>query len=312
MIVEVGTHGSTIKRDHDSFVIKTKDTQTDIPAEKVDAIIVTANALVSTAAMKLAMEKQIHMVFSSWSGHPFARIWSSSQGRATELRRWQYLNQDTRIGLEIATDVVTKKISMQKKFLVELKNNRERKILEVNNAIDTLSDVLQKLRRENNLTKDRLLGLEGWSAKQYFAAISAILPRKWRFNERSQHPARDEFNAALNYIYGMAYSSVEKIIILSGLDPNAGFYHADSYGKPTLSYDIIELARTRADKSIVSLFTKKMVREDWFERQEDGSVFLAKAGRMAVISKYAEDNVKPIERSAWDYCRKIADMFRGC
>ena len=55
MIVEVSTHGSVIKRDHDSFVVKCGAESTEIPAEKVSAILVTANALVSTPAIKLAI-----------------------------------------------------------------------------------------------------------------------------------------------------------------------------------------------------------------------------------------------------------------
>jgi CRISPR-associated protein Cas1 len=211
--------------------------------------------------------------------------------------------------MQISLDIVTLKIRRQKKLLVELRDNREKKYPEVDTAISYLDNILKKLGSKPNLTKETLLGLEGYSAKQYFTAISAVLPQKWQFKERSQHPARDEFNAALNYIYGMAYSSVEKTIILSGLDPNAGFYHADSYGKPTLSFDIIELVRPIVDKSIIALFTKKMASDDWFERQDDGSVFLAKNGRMAVISKYVEDDVKNVEKEAWNYCRKITDMF---
>lgn len=110
MIVEIARHGSTLKRNHDSFIIRNQDEKTEIPAEKVKAIIISATSLISTQAIKLAMEKQIHIVFANWSGRPFARVWASSQGRATELRRWQYLNQDTSVGLEISTDIVTKKI----------------------------------------------------------------------------------------------------------------------------------------------------------------------------------------------------------
>jgi len=309
VIVEVSTHGSTIKRDHDSFVIKIGDERTDIPAEKISSIIVTANCLVSTAAMKLAMEKQIHMVFASWSGRPFARVWASTQGKATDLRRWQYLNQNTQIGLKISKDIVTKKISLQKKLLTELKNNRKHSTVEINNALQTIRDAIQKIKQENEITKDTLLGLEGWSAKHYFMAVSSILPKKWQFRERSQHPARDEFNAMLNYAYGIAYSSVEKIIILSGLEPNAGFYHADSYGKPTLSFDIIEIVRTRVDRIVISLFTKRMVRENWFEIQNDGSIFLTKNGRMTIIAKYTDNSAKLLEKDVWNYCRRIIKIF---
>jgi len=314
LIVEISTHGSTLKRDHDSFLISNQEGKNEIPAEKVDAIIISANALISTQAIRLAIEKQIHLVVADWSGNPFARVWVSSQGRAADLRRLQYLNQETIIGLRISTDIVTRKIKQQRKILLELKNNRKKKISELEGAISTLNDILQKLREEHEeITKDRLLGLEGWCAKKYFRAVSAVLPERWKFEERSQHPAKDEFNAALNYIYGMGYSSVEKIIVLSGLDPNAGFYHADSYGKPTLSYDIMELVRPLMDQSIVSLFTKKIVREDWFEIQEEGNggVFLAKKGRMSIIKKYIEENKKLVEKESWDYCKKIIKIIGG-
>jgi CRISPR-associated protein Cas1 len=307
MIVEISTHGSTLKRNHDSFVIINSEEKIEIPAEKVDAILISANSLVSSQAIRLAMEKQIHIVFTSWSGNPFARVWASSQGKATDLRRWQYLNQNSSTGLKVSLDIVVKKLKRQKKFLSELKSNRAKRIQVLDEAIRTFDDVLQKLKNQN-MPKDSLLGFEGWCAKKYFEAISTILPRKWKFAERTQHPARDAFNAALNYIYGLGYSSVEKVIILTGLDPNAGFYHADSYGKPTLSYDIMELVRPVMDKSIVSLFTKKQIRVNWFEYQNN-AVFLAKNGRIRVITKYIEENKKTVEEEAWNYCRKIIKMF---
>ena len=38
MIVEISTHGSSLKRDHDCFVIQNINEKIEIPAEKVDAI----------------------------------------------------------------------------------------------------------------------------------------------------------------------------------------------------------------------------------------------------------------------------------
>ena len=131
-------------------------------------------------------------------------------------------------------------------------------------------------------------------------------------NKRSQHPAHDEFNATLNYLYGMAYSDVEKIIILSGLDPNAGFYHSDSYGKPTLSFDIIEIIRPVVDRIIVTSFTKKMVKDNWFEKQDDdtNSIFLSKEGRQFLISSYVENGRKTIEAESWDFCKIIIQKLQ--
>ena len=52
--------------------------------------------------------------------------------------------------------------------------------------------------------------------------------------------AKDLFNAILNYGYGVLYAQIEQAIILAGLDPYAGFLHADRPGKPSLVLDLIE------------------------------------------------------------------------
>ncbi len=86
MIVEVTTHGSVIKRDHDSFLIKSDDSSSEIPAEKIDAIIISSNSLISTQAIRLCIEKEIQLVVSDWTGRPMARLWSSTPGKATQIR----------------------------------------------------------------------------------------------------------------------------------------------------------------------------------------------------------------------------------
>jgi CRISPR-associated protein Cas1 len=155
------------------------------------------------------------------------------------------------------------------------------------------------------------LGIEGFAAAEYFSAISSVLPKKYAFTERSRQPAKDKFNAVLNYIYGVTYASVEKIVILSGLDPNAGIYHADSYGKPTLVFDLIELFRAKVDRIAVKLFTKKHVRDSWFTSSDDAplGVFLSKEGRYAVITAYRQEASVAVEKACWLYCKKIMTIF---
>ncbi len=315
MIVEISTHGSTIKRNHDSFIIQTKDEKTEIPAEKIDAIIISANALISTQAVLLCIEKQIQMVISTWSGKPVARLWSSTQGKSTQLRRKQYLNQDTVIGFNISVMILERKLREQKMFLIYLKNNRKSPPAKLEQSITTISNAIKKVKNTQHSKdyKATILGLEGASAANYFQAISLILPKKWSTEKRSQHPAHDPFNAVLNYLYGMAYADVEKIIILSGLDPNSGFFHSDSYGKPTLSYDIIEVVRPIIDRIVVTSFTKKMVHDDWFDIQDDitKGVFLSKNARQFFISAYVENGRKTLEARAWDFCKNIITKLQG-
>jgi len=313
MIVEISEHGSVLKRNHECFIVQTPTEKAEIPAEKVDAIIVTANALVSTQAVALCLEKNIQLVLANWAGKPFGRFWVSTPGRATENRRRQYLNQETGLAFEVSKDIVTCKLRAQKKLLVDLKGNRKEPNEKLSNAIKAISKSLDSL---SNLEytpsfKQTLLGIEGFAAAEYFLAISAVLPKKYAFKERSRQPAQDKFNAVLNYIYGLTYSTVEKVVVLSGLDPNAGIYHADSYGKPTLVFDLIELFRAKVDRIAVKLFTKKYVQDSWFASLQEAplGVFLSKEGRKSVITTYMNEACGVIEKESWLYCRKIMAKF---
>ncbi len=313
MIVEISEHGSVLKRDHECFIVQTPTEKTEVPAEKVDAILVTANALISTQAVALCLEKNIQLVLANWAGKPFGRFWASTPGRATEYRRKQYLHQETPLAFKVSKDIVECKLRAQRKLLVDLKSNRKIPNETICNSIKAISKSLQSLNSlEYTLSfKQTLLGIEGFAAAEYFSAISSVLPKKYAFKERSRQPAQDKFNAVLNYVYGITYSSVEKVVILSGLDPNAGIYHADSYGKPTLVFDLIELFRAKVDRIAVKLFTKKCVKDSWFTSSEDAplGVFLSKEGRKAVITAYMQDASSAVEKESWLYCRKIMANF---
>lgn len=315
MIIEISEHGTVVKRNHECFLIKTATGKVEVPAENTDAVLITANALISTQAISLCIEKGIQLVLAEWSGKPFGRLWVCAPGKATELRRKQYLNQDSIVAFTFSKEIVAKKLKEQKRFLVELKNNRSVNDNDViNQAIRFLQVSLFNLKKVefSRSFKQELLGIEGSSASLYFSALSSVLPKKYQFTERSRRPASDPFNAVLNYVYGLTYADVEKVVILSGLDPNAGFYHADAYGKPTLVFDLIEIFRTRVDRIAVKIFTKRIARESWFQILEHGDklgVFLTKDARAYLIKEYVNNVALIVEKEGWRYCRKLIDML---
>jgi CRISPR-associated protein Cas1 len=132
-----------------------------------------------------------------------------------------------------------------------------------------------------------IMGLEGTAGRVYFACLGALLPDAYRFDGRSRQPARDAFNAMLNYSYGVLYSHVEKACILAGLDPFVGFLHTDDYAKASLVFDLIEPFRILGDRATVLLFTGRRVLADWFE-PVPGGVALSKDGRAAFLSSFNE------------------------
>ncbi|MCL1965827.1 MAG: CRISPR-associated endonuclease Cas1, partial [Candidatus Bathyarchaeota archaeon] len=192
MIVEISVHGSVLKRSHECFIIQAPNVKpVEIPAEKIDTVLVTANALVSTQAVALCLEKNIQLVLAEWSGKPFGRFWASTPGRATEHRRKQYLHQNTLVAFKISKDIVACKLRSQKKFLTDLKNNRKTPNETLNNAIKAINKSLQTLShlKYSPSFKQTLLGVEGFAAAEYFSALSSILPKKYAFKERSRQPA---------------------------------------------------------------------------------------------------------------------------
>lgn len=142
--------------------------------------------------------------------------------------------------------------------------------------------------------RQTMLGIEGMTAKKYFGALSSIMPEKYQFVLRSRNPATDEFNAMLNYGYGVLYSMVEKACIIAGLDPYIGFLHTDNYNKKSLVFDVIELFRTFVDETVVHLFTKRKVKVDYFDTIQNG-LSLNKAGKAVLIEALNETFEKTIK-----------------
>jgi CRISPR-associated protein Cas1 len=71
--------------------------------------------------------------------------------------------------------------------------------------------------------------------------------------------------------------------VLAGLDPYAGFLHADRPGKPSLVLDLIEEFRqTVVDRSIIGLVNKRVP----LKQQEDG--LLDEPTRHKIVEKIRE------------------------
>jgi CRISPR-associated protein Cas1 len=95
-------------------------------------------------------------------------------------------------------------------------------------------------------------------------------------------PAKDAFNAMLNYGYGILYGRVEKALLLAGLDPFIGFFHRDDYNLTSMVFDFIEPYRIHADYTVFRLFSGKKVNQACF-RGLQGGVTLDKAGKQLLV-----------------------------
>jgi CRISPR-associated protein Cas1 len=95
------------------------------------------------------------------------------------------------------------------------------------------------------------MAVEGNAARRYWEAVRGVLPAEYGWQARAGRGATDPINSLLNYGYGILYGQVERALVLAGLDPYAGFVHADRPGKPSLVLDLIEEFRQAAVDRVV-------------------------------------------------------------
>jgi len=258
----------------------------DVSPLKVESIVITNQAMISSQAIVLALEHNIDIIFLDGYGDPVGRVWFSKMGSTALIRRRQLEAMPNALGLSLVLDMVRQKLANQITFLKKLMYARPGQEDNFLGSLKEIENCKSDLNREDqNLeaVRQRLLGLEGTAARHYFQCLSGVLPQKYRFAGRSRRPALDPFNACLNYCYGMLYPMVEKACILAGLDPFVGFLHTDNYNKKSLVFDLIEPFRLFAEQTAVYLFTGKKIKDAYFNFQ-DTAVSLNQEGKPVVVA----------------------------
>lgn len=320
MQLVINTYGSYLQKNGDCFKIKNDDNVFEVSVKKVSSIMITTAAYITTDAIKLAMDHNIDVIFLDEHGNPYGRVWHSKLGSTTLIRRRQLEIAEEKEGLSLALDFVKRKSDNQIEFLIDLRKSRSHISAEITSYIDKLREFRLKLDSVNGLIEEArgsIMGIEGTTGRVYFEALSFIMPDRFKFSGRSRNPAKDEFNALLNYAYGVLYSRVEKACIIAGLDPYVGFIHTDHYNKKSLVFDLIENYRIWADEVVVKLFASRQVKTECFDKLENGFT-LNKEGKALLIGslstfldesiRYGGRNIKRVDVIQFD-CHKIANSL---
>lgn len=320
MQLVLNSYGCYLRKKEQCFLVKTEDKVFEVAAKKVRSILITTSAFLSTDAVKLAMDNNIDIIFLDEFGHPFGRVWHSKLGSTTLIRRRQLELAEAERGLSLVKEWVARKFENQIEFLHQLQNTRPEKAVAISEWISSLEGILERLKKlEGTLDEKRntILGYEGAAGRVYFDALSYILPERFKFEGRSRQPAQDEFNCLLNYGYGVLYSMVEKACIIAGLDPYIGFLHTDNYKKKSLVFDLIEMFRILADRTVVYLFSQRKVKKEFFDRiqngltlNKDGKAFFIEAlnGQFEKSIRYRGRNIKNRDIIQFE-CHSIANSL---
>lgn len=261
--------------------------------------------------------------FLTYSGKPYARLSSPELMGTVLTRREQILAYEDERGLSLAKCFAGAKVRNQAALLKYFGKYRKK----ADPALySMLCDRAEKIKQiETELTRinsgglddnrTAILNVEARCAREYWQAFESLVPAEVDFEGREKRGAKDPVNMLLNYGYGILYSRIWSAIELAGLDPFAGFLHADRSGKPSLILDLIEEFRQQAvDRTVFGLVNRG------YEPRIDKDGLLEKETRRELSKKVMErldsgesyeGKKHPLRAVIQLQARRLASFFRG-
>lgn len=292
MKLVINTPGTYVHKSGECFLMERREEKKEISAKKIEQILITTHAAISTDAIELALDNNIDIVFLRNTGQPFGRIWHSKLGSISTIRRKQLFLQDQPYGLQLIKEWIGQKIDNQISHLENLAVNRrdETRRALIKDSISKIKELRNKLasidgQKTIEEVRETIQGYEGTASRIYFSLLGKLIPERYSFAGRSKNPAQDYYNCFLNYSYGILYSSVEKACIIAGLDPYIGIMHTDNYNKKALVFDLVEMYRGFMDELVFKMFSTKKI-DDSHVKNVEGGFYLNQEGKKVLISEY--------------------------
>lgn len=276
-------------------ITKHKEILAQAPILHLEAVTIANNGIsISADAIRACTENGIPIHFLSGNGKPYASLYSAGLTGTVLTRRAQLTAYNNIHGLKLALAFAGGKIENQATLLKYVAKYRKETAPAIYRELRWLAgeiiDHMEELcaidflaPRENYTLEDirgTLLSIEGRAAQKYWAGFKQVLPAELAWPGRLGRGARDPFNSALNYGYGILYGEIERAVVLAGLDPFGGFIHVDRPGKPSLVLDFIEEFRAPVvDRTILGLVNKG------FKIEQDEQGFLNEKTRKMLAQK---------------------------
>lgn len=167
--------------------------------------------------------------------------------------------------------------------------------------IARINELLEGIVVSNDV--EALMGIEGNIRMTYYDAFSAIIP-DFEMGNRTKQPPSNEINAMISFVNSMCYTLCLDMIYHTQLNPTISFLHEPGARRYSLALDIAEIFKPLlADRLIFTMFNKKQIKENDFDKHLNGCLLKDK-GRKAVVGAWDEKLRETIMHR--DLCRKVS------
>ncbi len=269
-----------------SYEVRHREGNHSIPPSQVRSIVMQPGTKITHEAVMVALHEETEVLFMDGKGFPIGRVWSPRFGSIATIRKHQVLLSRSKEGLKWVKTTINRKVDNHLAILSMLPEwdyLHQQELEQEQARIEKLREKITAVEGEQiQDVAGHLRNLEGRAGKIYWQAVSRALPDAYRFPKRSQHPAKDMFNAMINYAYGMLYGLVEGALIQAGIDPYLGLFHRDEYNRPSMAFDFIEPYRVWADYVVIRLCMEQLIFIEFFDLQGE-EVRLNKQGKQILI-----------------------------
>lgn len=259
-----------------------------VPISPLKRVIVIGNVSIETPVLHKLSNENVSVIFLSGKRLRFCGMLHGRLHNNGVLRVKQYEKSLSLFSMEIASDIVKRKVKSQKEFLMDARESRPDLRFPMTNATDVLEKIIETLRTQT-VEMQTLRGLEGGASTTYFQAFTKMFPESLEFKKRNRRPPEDPVNAMLSLCYTLLHYEMVREIEVIGLDPTIGFYHQFDYGRESLACDLVELFRVDVDRFVWELFRERISAvRDFAHGDERPGCYLKKESRKRFYPLYEE------------------------
>ncbi|WP_017655698.1 CRISPR-associated endonuclease Cas1 [Fortiea contorta] len=310
----VSRQGCYITLKGENLIIKQGETvHGEVQLPFLEQILIFGKSQITTQAIRTCLWRDIPIAYLSRMGYCYGRLIPITRGYRQLSRYQQQLTADER--LLVARKIVQGKLKNSRTFLQRQQRRHPSQTTEI--AIKSLEVLVQKAGEAETI--ERLMGLEGAGAAQYFSAFGECLNNpEFIFLARTRRPPGNPVNAMLSFGYQILWNHLLTLIELQGLDPYHACLHQGTERHAALASDLIEEFRSPIiDSLVLWLVNTKVINTQADFEYHDGGCYLNNSGRQKYIKYFLQRLEESVQDSTgeqqprWDLMTQQIKAFKN-
>lgn len=309
----VSRQGCYITLKAENIIIKQGETiHGEVQLPLLEQILIFGKSQITTQVIRTCLWRNIPIAYLSRMGYCYGRLMPIERGYRQLSRYQQNLTEIERF--LVARKIVQAKLKNSRTFL--MRQQRRKPSTSADIAIKSLEVLLQKVGESETI--ERIMGLEGAGAAQYFSAFGECLNHPdFIFLARSRRPPGNPVNAMLSFGYQILWNHLLTLIELQGLDPYYACLHQGTERHAALASDLIEEFRVPIiDSLVLWLVNSKVMDIQTDFEYHNGGCYLNNYGRPKYIKYFLQrleeevQNTKGEKQPRWDLMTQQIKFFK--